>query len=840
MRTISRTLSVCWFLFFVSNFVLAQSAKKPPKHQPDCQGNCFTTQVISAKITGDCCTEYELRVSHDGTCRYDLSHFTVALPCGTIASLSNSRNWKQEIGKDPTTGLRGFKIDDIPSFGKDGKNSFTVNVKVCGDSSCLEKITTVAYKAGQCVDYQTLHYDVTGSCGTPPDTTKTCSTLTASISTKNISCFGANNGELRVQVQEGKAPFSYAWSTGATDSVLLNTSAGAYAVTVSDADGNVLTLNGTITSPPAITLSETVFNPSCSGSGNGFIDVTALGGSGSLTYLWNTGATTQDISNLNAGLYTLIITDSLGCSKQKSYMLVNNVRITLSGVITKASCGGTNGGVNVSITGGTAPYTYAWDNGATTEDLTNVPAGTYRITVTDANGCKGQSAFVVTENNTLRVTFTTISAGCFNEATGAIDVTVAGGTAPYTYSWQHGPTTEDISGLIGGIYRLTVTDNAGCSLLTPINVPKKSIQVNTQIIQPFCLGDSTGSIIITPVESGVYTYVWSTGDTTNTVTQLPIGTYAVTITDASGCSRTLSYNISQPIPVSLSSTTSNNQCGTEGSFAIDLVVTGGKAPYTYQWSNGAATQDLQNLNSGTYSVLVKDANACSASKTITIAPSSTSYDCTIAPAATSFVCGSAGNILNAAVADAQLYQWSVVSSDTSWVITSGASASSAIFMAGTSGSTATFSLTIQKDGCTKTCTYAVASGCTVRDNNGGGDPSSGDPCDSTVVVPPQEPDPEEPPTEEPESCYSFSVYPNPFVRNVTIEWVADKNDRVKVVIVDACGRVVARLFDGNVIKCEKYTVEWDTEGRARESLYFYRIISSTHTEQGKLFRKPSH
>src|SRR5688572_9598423 len=236
----SKILSVCWlliFTFFIGFALHAQSERrgKPKKNSKpphgDCAGNCFSTQVIKAEITGDCCTEYTLRVSHDGTCRYDLSHFTVALPCGTIENLSNSRNWKQEIGRDPTTGLKGFKIDDIPSFGKDGNTSFTVNVKVCSDSSCLEKINVVAYKAGQCVDYDTLQYEIGGSCNGGGNDTTTCSTLSASMKVINASCFGSHDGQLEAAVEDGQEPFSYRWSTGATDSVIQNLAAGVYSVT---------------------------------------------------------------------------------------------------------------------------------------------------------------------------------------------------------------------------------------------------------------------------------------------------------------------------------------------------------------------------------------------------------------------------------------------------------------------------------------------------------------------------------------------------------------------------------------------------------------------------------
>jgi hypothetical protein len=444
---------------------------------------------------------------------------------------------------------------------------------------------------------------------------------------------------------------------------------------------------------------------------------------------------------------------------------------------------------------------------------------------------------VVTENNTVKVSFAVTPAGCFNETIGAIDITPSGGTAPYTYSWQHGPTTEDLTGLASGIYRITVTDQVGCSILTAINVPRKSIQVNAQVDQPLCSGDSTGSITIVPIDgSTTYVYHWSTGDSTNSISNVPIGDYTVTITDASGCSRTLSYSITQPSSLESTVVVSNNNCGVEGSFSIDLSVASGKPPYTYLWSTGNVQQDLQNLNSGTYSVQITDANGCTATKEVVISPASDSYTCDINPESSPIICGSAGNTLTAVTTDAQSYQWSVSSSDSSWLITSGGTSSALFFTAGTPGSTSTFTLTIQKDGCVKTCTHTIAAGCEVRDNNGGGDPSTGDPCDSTIVNPPPPP-PD--PTEDPEPGdveFEFTVYPNPFVHTVTFEWTADRDDRATLVIMDRCGKIITRVFSGNVVKGEKYTVEWEGE-RLRDRLYFYRFISSTQSKRGKLFRK---
>jgi hypothetical protein len=202
----------------------------------------------------------------------------------------------------------------------------------------------------------------------------------------------------------------------------------------------------------------------------------------------------------------------------------------LSASVTKASCGQANGAINLTLSGGASPYSVSWANGATTEDIQNLSAGSYKATVTDAGGCSAQATFIVGEENTVRVSFTTTSAGCANEAIGAIDISVTGGTGTYTYSWQHGATTEDVSGLVSGIYRVTVTDNAGCSILTAINVPKKTIQVSTQITQPLCHGDSTGSITVTPVDATTtYTYSWSNGDTDNTLTDVPVGSYTLTL-----------------------------------------------------------------------------------------------------------------------------------------------------------------------------------------------------------------------------------------------------------------------------------------------------------------------
>ncbi|NQX77435.1 VWA domain-containing protein, partial [Gilvibacter sp.] len=294
-----------------------------------------------------------------------------------------------------------------------------------------------------------------------------------------------------------------------------------------------------IPSPPQV--ASVVTDVLCFGDSTGAIDITVTEGTPPYTYAWSNGATTEDISGLAAGSYTVTVTDADGCNNVTTSAIVvsePNEALEITADITDVACFGENtGAIDVSVTGGTAPYTYSWDSGESTQDLSGLAAGVYELTVTDANGCSdGVASFTVGQPTAaLSESAAITDAACFGEATGAIDLTVAGGTAPYTYSWSNGASTEDISGLAAGDYTVDIEDANGCMLSQTYTVgqPAAGLSESASITDAACFGEATGAIDLT-VAGGTapYTYSWSNGASTEDISGLAAGDYTVDIEDA--------------------------------------------------------------------------------------------------------------------------------------------------------------------------------------------------------------------------------------------------------------------------------------------------------------------
>ncbi len=462
--------------------------------------------------------------------------------------------------------------------------------------------------------------------------TQPAASLSSSLSvSQNVSCFGGNNGSLSLSVSNGTAPYTYQWNTGSTASSLSGLTSGTYTVTVTDANGCTNIRTATVGQPAAAltpSISSTVA-VSCFGGNNGSVNLSVAGGTAPYSYIWNNGATTQDLSSLATGTYTVSISDANGCTANAQVTITQPAAPLAASVSSsqQVSCfGGSNGTVSLSVNGGTAPYSYNWSNGAATQNINGLSAGTYTVTVTDANGCTATQSRVITQPVAALSTSANVSqnVSCFGGNNGSVNLTVSGGTTPYTYVWSNGTSTEDLTGLSAGTYTVTVTDANGCIATRTITVtqPAAALQATAGLSQAVsCNSGSDGQISIN-VSGGTspYTYSWSNGAGTPAINGLSAGTYTVTVTDANGCVAVSSATVTQPSAALSGSTavTSNISCFSGNNGSVDLTVAGGTSPYTFMWNTGAVTEDLTGLPAGSYSVIITDANGCTASASATI------------------------------------------------------------------------------------------------------------------------------------------------------------------------------------------------------------------------------
>ncbi len=439
-----------------------------------------------------------------------------------------------------------------------------------------------------------------------------------------------DNGSIDINVTGGTGSYGYQWSNGQATQNISNLTAGTYTIDVVDGNGctasNSFTIVNDVSNCSAycyITLEANTINDEDCGSGNGAIDINVLNATGPVTYTWDNGATTEDISNLSAGSYTITVTDANNCSTTATYQVSNNTGnlVISDATISNENCGGNDGGINITVTGGALPYTYSWSDNSTNEDLSNVSAGTYSINVTDGNGCTTSGSYTVTNNTgTLAVTATITPELCIS-SNGAINQSVSGGNGVITYTWDSGQTTQDITGLSAGTYTCSITDETGCTIVNVYEVTQTTGDISlvgSNITHETC-GNGQGAINITVTGTNL-TFAWSNGATTEDISGLSAGNYTCTITNAQGCTFTTETFAVINSAGSLNVTTQlvTDEVCNNSNGAININTTGGNTPYTYVWSNGATSEDLINISAGTYTVTVTDNNGCTESHSITV------------------------------------------------------------------------------------------------------------------------------------------------------------------------------------------------------------------------------
>lgn len=453
----------------------------------------------------------------------------------------------------------------------------------------------------------------------------------------NITCNGANNGSAQVNLINSSPSYAYNYNwtpAAANNDSVSGLAPGSYTVTVSDVYA-LCTATATITITQPAALSGTTGNTpvSCNGGANGTAQITPSGGTPGYTYQWNDpgNQTTAAATGLTAGTYTVVVTDQNGCTRTNSVTVTQPSAITGSASVTSdVLCfGGNSGQANISPSGGTPGYQYNWSSGSTSSGATGLIAGTYTVTVTDANNCTHTSTVSITEPTQLTTSITTpANVLCYGDTTGSATVTPGGGTPVYQYSWSSGHTTATAGNLAAGTYTVQVTDDNGCTRTTSVQITEPSdFTITTNSTAVLCPGGGNGSasIGVSGATPG-YTYAWSHNPAlnSNTASGLSAGAYTVTVTDASNCSTTASITVVQPNPFVLNGSQVNIGCNGASTGSMAIAPVGGTSPYTINWYDGGSNLiatnvlSLTNLLAGTYSVQLTDQNNCVTSQNFVI------------------------------------------------------------------------------------------------------------------------------------------------------------------------------------------------------------------------------
>ncbi len=564
-----------------------------------------TTGIISNATIGNTYSiRYTVAVAFcSGSIRTSTTSITVSptdITSFTIAPFCNNNSSSAPVG------ALGFATGGTYSF-----------QSAPSDAAQIDPSTGIISNASANTTYIIVYTSPSGTCQNNSSTSVTTfgsPSLTASI--ENTLC-GQSVGTISVTVSGGLSPYTYIWSNSSTDQDISALASGAYSLTVNDGNGCSIDSSFTIIDSNKPELELIATNTSC-GNSNGSINLNVTAGSGNYSYLWTPGDfSSVNIFGLVAGSYSVEVTDlTTTCVVTGSSTITNQDAPTVTFTKVDAACAQSNGSINVNVStnGGSSVITHNWNNGATTNVISGLVAGTYVDTVRDGNGCEVIISVQIINSNQFTAASSVTNPTCGNANGGAIDISIEGGEAPFTFNWSPNTTdaTEDVSGLAAGDYTVLITDAASCSTsVTSTITPAINITLSSTKTLATC-GNSDGAIDISVTgASGVYTYLWSNSATTPNIALLDTGSYSVTVTDVNDltCSANLSVEITYGNLPTLSFLTGPVSCTVNDGY-VNLTVLPSSSNYTFVWSGpnsfSSTSEDINDLAAGLYSVTVSD------------------------------------------------------------------------------------------------------------------------------------------------------------------------------------------------------------------------------------------
>ncbi len=499
--------------------------------------------------------------------------------------------------------------------------SYEINVDNGGwvDVGIVQADTVTGLGINQTVNFQLR---ANGHCDSAESntscTTQNCAAYTLNAMPVDASCGGVADGEVTLTPSGGVAPFTFTINaesnaTGFFDAL----PAGNYTASVSDVNGCGGTTMFIIDEPAPISTSVSVVAPtSC---GDPFV-ATAVGSAGAgapYSYEW-TGGLMGDVQSFSiSGTYYVTVTDAAMCSAVDSVEITVPVALSASYGITTVSCPGEDDGeLSITAGGGTGILEFGIDGvyGSNTT-FGSLTSGTYVLSTRDAIGCVVDTTIILTDPPAITITLDKEDVGCNGGNDGLVYVTVSGARGPVTYDWSGFTETSDtLRNLPPGIVSIMVTDSLGCPALGSIELFESGPLMATLTADSVsCFGESDGTLQVNTVGGRApYTFVWSTGVTTtdSMLTGLAAGPYSVMVTDSAGCTFGANATIGEPLELNVSHTAQPVTCAGSSTGSINLIITGGTAPYRFAWADGPTTQNRDTLPSGTYDVIVTDFNNC--------------------------------------------------------------------------------------------------------------------------------------------------------------------------------------------------------------------------------------
>jgi|GEM_PF-914747 len=476
-----------------------------------------------------------------------------------------------------------------------------------------------------------------GSCAGIPKTYRITVNPTLVLNSENsdfkgfaISCAGENDGFIKLSTSGGGGDFKYNW-TGSNSFIskqkdISGLAPGTYEVNISDDSGCTATKIFQILEPPILIANVISFqNILCKGDESGRIEIEVIGGVAPYSYQWkrNGAIITSDqkeLLNIPAGNYEIVITDSRGCIQNLTINLTEPAAVVVINYTkTDISCYGANdGSLDLDVSGGLPPYTITWSFGSTQSGFDNLGPADYTLTVSDQSGCI-RSQIITIEDAPLFKTDSEIKQiSCFGKKDGFIKLNLQGGFGKTTVRWDNGAELESLFNLTAGFYGVTMKDETDCEIRSEFNIIEPALlQIEPNVTDALDCVNPQGGEIRLGISGGTppYTIKWSNGQTSEDLTGITSGQYAVAITDASGCIINKAFEIKRPPVLSIIAFQSTNvQCEPRViEDKIKITLSGGIVPYTISWSGGTISSDGRTMTTtepGFYKVTVVDGKGC--------------------------------------------------------------------------------------------------------------------------------------------------------------------------------------------------------------------------------------